>query len=340
MEEEARSNVSTDIATYVLIVGAGTMGRKHIASYKKIKHVKIAGVVDISKSKLSEVEKLGISIFTSIEEAVEQLPQIDVVDICLPTHLHKEYVEIAAQFGKHIICEKPLARNLEEASDIMAVCEKYKVRLYVGHVVRFFPFYKQAKKWIDSGKLGDISCTRMFRNSLYPTWSNWYKNHEKSGGLILDLLIHDIDFLLWCYGDVEFVHARRLPTTSTNEKAEPIEKVEMTLYFTNGLTAKVSGGWSQEPFHTHFTIRGSKGELKADSRKKQMQLLSFDDHREVAFTQDQDNDPYMDELAHFIECIRRNRDSKLITPKEASQSVALCLKALESLQANEKIQVM
>ncbi|NOU64010.1 hypothetical protein GC096_08230 [Paenibacillus sp. LMG 31461] len=92
----------------------------------------------------------------------------DMVSVVVPSYLHKESVLQAARAGKHVICEKQVAHQLEDAQERIACCEEYGVRLFVGHVVRFFPEYAQMKQQIDTGQIGRIGVANARRVGGYP----------------------------------------------------------------------------------------------------------------------------------------------------------------------------
>ena len=117
--------------------------------------------------------------------------------------------------GKHVFCEKPVARTAEEAEDMIAVARECGVKFSVGHVLRFFPNYVDAASLCASGRLGTPRLIRTMRNQAFPAWSweGWYQDYEKSGGPILDLVIHDLDWIMHSFGDVQRVYALSLGGT-------------------------------------------------------------------------------------------------------------------------------
>lgn len=320
----------------VLVLGAGTMGKTHIRAYQKMKNVKLAGVVDISQPEFPENNQLQF--FSTFEEAIAKLDGIDAVDICLPTFLHKEYAKKAAVLGKHIICEKPLARTLEDSKEILNVCKENNVKLFVGHVVRFFPEYKQAKDIVDSGMIGKPEFVRMTRNSRFPeSWNDWYSNKQRSGGLILDLIIHDIDFLRWCFGDVKSVNAKSLHRHKYPKK----ECALVTLHFENGVTAQVEGSWSHEKFATKFEFTGDKGKMEFDSSKENhLVTVAANDQSDkdagIIHASHAQVSPYYEELAHFAACIE-NDEEPILTPDDAYEAVRISLAAIKSMEMNQPV---
>ena len=145
-----------------------------------------------------------------------------MVDICTPGTAHKGPVLAAAAAGKAIICEKPLARMLADAQAMVDACEAAGVPLYVAHVVRFFPEFALAKKQLDSGALGRPAVMRTVRAGSFPRPGNsfssdYYGDFSRSGGVIQDVGIHDIDYHRWCFGEVEAgLHPRHAPSPATH----------------------------------------------------------------------------------------------------------------------------
>jgi predicted dehydrogenase len=193
------------------------------------------------------------------------LPHVDVVDICTPTYLHRDMVLQAAAAGKDIICEKPLARTLEQGQAMIQATRQAGVQLLVAHVVRFFPEYAQAKHAVEDGQIGDPAVVRLKRNVFRPrkTRDNWFLEHEKSGGMILDLMIHDFDYARWVAGEVDAVFAKHIgdPARSPGDHGLAI------LTHASGAISHVEGSWAYPPptFRTQFEIAGSEGLLVHDS---------------------------------------------------------------------------
>jgi len=122
----------------VAVIGLGTMGNVHVEAWSRISDVNVAAVSALDREKTEAVaSRYGAKPYSQLEALLEQ-PDIDLVDICLPTYLHKQFVTKAAEAGKHIICEKPLGLDVKEARDMIDVCEQNGVELYAAQVVRFF----------------------------------------------------------------------------------------------------------------------------------------------------------------------------------------------------------
>ncbi len=241
------------------IIGTGFMGSTHAAAWKTAGAV-ISGV---TAQPLAEAEGLakqyGAKIYPSLEA---MLPEIDVVDICTPTHLHYEMILQAAEAGKPIVCEKPLCRTVEQAREAVRFCHSRGVKLMVAHVVRFFPEYVQAKKAVMDGMIGKVGVIRLGRKSFQPkkAQDNWYVDFEKSGGIMMDLMIHDFDYARWIAGDVETVFAKSILHSSINAG---FDHGLVILTHKSGAISHIEGSWAYPApmFVTDFEIAGSAGLL-------------------------------------------------------------------------------
>jgi myo-inositol 2-dehydrogenase/D-chiro-inositol 1-dehydrogenase len=238
------------------IIGTGSMGRTHAASFART-HARIAGFITRS-GRSALADEFGAPAFAHLED---MLPHVDVVDICTPTTQHLAQARAAAAAGKHVICEKPLARTVADAEAIVAACEAAGVRLLVAHVLRYFPDYAHARAEVARGALGEVCELHLLRAGHLPTKAheNWFTDLDASGGPLFDLLIHDYDFARWVAGEVVDVQAR----SSGGANAHAF----VTLRHASGAVTHIEGGWHLGPgeFRTSLEIVGTLGTLRASS---------------------------------------------------------------------------
>src|SRR5687768_12894052 len=155
------------------IVGVGFMGTTHAAGWADTPAT-IAGFTSETQQETGTLaERYGAKVYLSLGA---MLSDVDVVDICSPTHLHHEIALKAAAAGKHIICEKPLARTTEQAQGMIRACRQAGVQLLVAHVVRFFPEYALAQAAVAEGQIGKPGVIRLHRSSYRPKKpaGNWF----------------------------------------------------------------------------------------------------------------------------------------------------------------------
>ena len=245
------------------IVGAGFMGTTHAAGWAETPAEIIGFTAETTQESGALARRYNAKVYPSLDA---MLPDVDVIDICSPTHLHHEMVLRAAAAGKHIVCEKPLARTTAQAQEMVTACEKAGVRLLVAHVVRFFPEYALAHSAVVEGQVGRLAVIRLHRGSYRPKKpaGNWFLDEVKSGGILMDLMIHDYDFARWVAGEVESVSARRV--TQLHPDA-PVDYGLVILSHRSGALSHIAGAWAYPPptFHTHLEIAGDRGLIEFDS---------------------------------------------------------------------------
>ncbi len=246
------------------IVGVGFMGKTHAAGWVDTP----AKIIGFTAETQTEANNLAQQYHAkNYPDLDSMLPAVDVVDICSPTHLHHEMILKAAAVGKHIICEKPLARTTQQAREVVDACKKAGVQLLVAHVVRFFPEYASAQSALANGQIGKPAVLRLHRGSYRPKKpaGNWFLDESKSGGILMDLMIHDYDYARWIAGDVETVCARRV--TEPHPDA-PVDYGLVILSHKSGALSHISGSWAYPPptFITRFELAGDCGLIEFDSQ--------------------------------------------------------------------------
>ena len=246
------------------IIGAGTMGHIHAAALRQIADVKIVavGARDITEPMGALMTELGCESLPSAA-AVCAHPDVDAVVVAVPTDAHAEVVIDAARAGKHIFCEKPLARTLEQGEAMLAAVAEAGVKFAVGHVVRYFPEYAAAHAMVQRGELGTPGVARTTRGAGFPQVAgNWYADLERSGGVVLDMMIHDFDWLRWTFGPVERLHAHGLAYQGRAGKDAAMAVVR----FRSGALSYVEGSWSYPSgFRTTLEVSGSAGLIRTTS---------------------------------------------------------------------------
>jgi predicted dehydrogenase len=245
------------------IVGAGFMGTTHAAGWAETPAEIIGFTAETTQESGALAERYNAKVYPSLDA---MLSDVDVIDICSPTHLHHEMVLKSAAAGKHIVCEKPLARTTGQAQEMVAACEKAGVQLLVAHVVRFFPEYALAHSAVLQGQVGKPAVIRLHRGSYRPKKpaGNWFLDEVKSGGILMDLMIHDYDYARWVAGEVESVSARRV--TELHPDA-PVDYGLVILSHRSGALSHIAGAWAYPPptFRTHLEIAGDRGLIEFDS---------------------------------------------------------------------------
>jgi len=317
------------------IVGAGTMGAVHAAAWLSTE-ARLIGCLSAHQSQSDRLAvRHGIRSYSAFSDLLED---VDIIDICTPTTMHRSMVLDAARAGKHVLCEKPIALRQEDAEAMIQACDTAKVRFFVCMVVRFFPQYRLAKDLVGKGRIGTLAVLRLKRVSYPPQKEidNWYVDETRSGGMIVDLMIHDFDFARWLGGDVERVFARR--SRSDRGAAEYAQAI---LRFRSGAIGLIEGGWAYPPgiFRTGFDLSGSDGLIEWSSDQPDpVRVLrpagSVDAGAVGLPVSGIQEDPYTIEICHAYDAIRTGKSFD-VTPEDALQSLRIALAARASISTNQ-----
>ncbi|KPJ58301.1 MAG: hypothetical protein AMS15_08745 [Planctomycetes bacterium DG_23] len=320
------------------VVGVGMMGGNHCRAFQSLPDCQVLAAADADFNKAQEfAQARNIKAYGSLSDMLAQ-EELDIVSIATPTPTHKELAIQAARAKTHIFLEKPIARTGEEAQEVLSEIETAGVKFMVGHVVRFSPHYLKVKEIIDSGVIGKPAVVRTSRCGGSPgRGKTWYGDFEKSGGVVLDTLVHDFDYLLWWFGDAARVYARGL----VYKGVEGIDYGLVLVRFKNGLIAHIEGSWAEvSGFFTAIEVAGDKGLITLDSREARPLTINlrpaegktFRPQSEVPRTKSGS----LLEIEHFVECIKEDREP-LVTGEEATKALALALAALESIKTGKVI---
>ena len=196
------------------IVGVGFMGWIHWLAYQRVAGVRVAAISTRNKRRLAgdwhgiqgnfgppgeQVDLSGIATYADIDALLAD-PQIDLVDITLPTSLHADVAIRALQAGKHVLCEKPMALRLADCRRMVAAAKKANRLLMIAHVLPFFPEYDWALKTIRGGNYGRVRGGAFRRVIANPAWLKNFWSPEHIGGPMIDLHVHDAHFIRLVFG--------------------------------------------------------------------------------------------------------------------------------------------
>lgn len=315
--------------TTVGIVGAGGISGVHAAGWLRLG----ADVVVHSLAGAPElVARYGGEAAASLDELLERC---DVVDVCTPTYTHRALVEAAAAAGRDVVCEKPFALTVEDTEAMIAACAAAGVRLYPAHAVRFFPEHAVVHDAVERGDLGTIAVQRYDRQGGVPA-SPWFLDDELSGGIVMDLMIHDIDFARWNAGPVASLRAvRSLPDPAGTVAAQVV------LTHVSGCVSSIGGVWSARPvaFRTRFEVAGTGGVLRYDSATNPATWVNggasagADGYAPPAAIGES---PYLTELREFLVAFRGGPEPR-VTAADGLEAVRLADAARRSLALGEAV---
>ncbi len=325
----------------VAIVGAGGMASTHARAYSAMANGEVAAVMDVrGEAARTLAQAHNAKSFTDFNRMIDAVKP-DIVDVCVPTPFHADYVCQAAKTGlKGIVVEKPMARTVADCERMASACRAAGAPLFVAHVVRFFPEFAMAREKVLGGAVGKPATVRTRRGGPFPrAWKNWYGKFEMSGGCVLDLIIHDFDWLRWTFGDVERVFAKGLARGTVAGEEMERDYALVTLRFKSGVLGHVEGTWADPGgFKVCFEVAGQDGLLEYNFNQPAMPpLQSALEQAEgagggVAVPESPTAvNPYQAELEHFLDCLERGVEAE-VTPTDGREAVRIALAALESIE--------
>jgi UDP-N-acetylglucosamine 3-dehydrogenase len=328
------------------LIGAGGMAGTHARGYAKIPNAQLVGVMDIREEAAGKLAgDHGARPYTDFDEMVRQ-EKPDIIDVCSPTPWHAEYVCRAAETGpRAIIVEKPMGRTVADCEKMISACEGADIPLFVAHVLRFFPEFATATAQVRANAVGQVAAVRTKRGGSFPRgWDNWYGKTALSGGLILDLIIHDFDWLRWTFGEVERVFAKGLAARDGSSPEVERDYALVTLRFKSGVVAHVEGTWADPSgFKVGFEIAGDEGLLEYNFNQPASPALvaalagGEGARAGVAVPENpMANNPYQDELAHFLDCVEKGVPAS-ISPQDGLEAVRIAQAATLSAQTGKPV---
>ncbi|HEV2107956.1 MAG TPA: Gfo/Idh/MocA family oxidoreductase, partial [Thermomicrobiales bacterium] len=318
--------------TRVAIVGAGSLGTIHARAADSLPGVSVAWIADVNPERARAVAQPLGARYTSDPNEAMAAADVDAVIVAVPTLLHRPMTELAAKHGKHVFCEKPIALTLDDANAMVGACREAGVGLMVGHVVRFFPEYARIQQLLHEGVIGQVGVVRARRLNLHPrSMRPWYADVAQSGGMILDLMIHDLDTLRWYFGPVKRVMAHSLSSTP---RQLTVDYALAILRFETGVIAHVEGSWAHTSFRTAIEIAGSDGLIRhASDETVALTVEQAEPTANASYVVPSSplaEGPYRTELRHFLEHLE---DQRFLTDgDEATRSLELALAVRTSVE--------
>ncbi|HEY3741772.1 MAG TPA: Gfo/Idh/MocA family oxidoreductase [Bryobacteraceae bacterium] len=317
----------------IAVLGLGFMGSTHLKALRSIPEATLCAVFSNDERALEgDLSHIQGNLggpgerfdFTAIKKyrdvgALLADPEIDAVDICLPTFLHAPVALQALRGGKHVLVEKPLALTGADADELLAEARRRNLVLMSAQVLRFFSQYRVLRDTLPA--LGHVRHAFFRRRCAAPVWSKWLHDKSKSGGGVFDLLIHDIDVALWLFG-----LPSRVSAIGSEDLERGIDLLTATLFYADGSTVTISGGWHHPksyPFSMEYTVVADGGTIEYSSAGRPPTLYKADGSEtplELA-----EADGYVEEIRYFVQCATANRRPELCPPESSVEAVKLAL---------------
>jgi UDP-N-acetylglucosamine 3-dehydrogenase len=321
----------------VAIIGCNSMGRLHARMASNC-GLRIVACGDARLSTAAALADEHVADASDDCMAVIARPDVDIVGIMTPTPTHAQYVIAAAAAGKHIFCEKPFGRTVQECRQAVAAAKKAKVKLFVAHVVRYFQEYEAIRAQIAAGKIGKPGFVKMYRGGICPAGADgWFRDFARSGGVTLDSMIHDFDWLRYTFGEPERIFCQGVRHTTP----EFVDYSMATVRMKSGIIAKVIGTWAHPSgFRVEVEVCGDGGMLQYSSTDPVLSMTKrvsaggmpgmIVPESPVPIS------PYQLEWQDFLTWIE-GRSGARVTPNDALEAVRMATAALESSETGKPV---
>jgi len=332
------------------IVGFGFMGRMHYRCWKARDDAKIVAICDVNENVVEDSKKAignvagaeeaidfsGINIYSDLGKMLDQ-EKLDVVSITLPTFLHADNTVQALKAGVNVLCEKPMSLHVPECERMIAAAKANGKILQIGHCVRFWPECAVTRQIVADGKYGKLLAASFRRLSAPPTWSheNWLMNQQRSGGMELDLHIHDSDYVQYLLG-----LPRAVCSFGVKANGGLAHIVTQYLYDDN-MVITAEGGWAMAPsfgFEMSYNIILERATIVYDgTRDPAFKVCPVDGE---AFTPEvPSGDGYILEIDHLVRLLNGETVPPVTTLEQSLNSIKIVEAEKESVRTGAIVSI-
>jgi predicted dehydrogenase len=337
------------------IVGLGFMGMIHYLTYRKLSGVRVAAICEVNEKRLTgdwtdikgnfgppgeQMDLTGVATYTKLDDMLAGT-QLDLVDVTLPPAMHANATIAALKAGKHVFCEKPMSLTLPECQRMSAAAREADRRLFVGHVLPFFPEYHWAYEAAHSGRYGALQGGAFRRVISDPAWLTNFWNAEQVGGPLFDLHVHDAHFIRLLFGMPDEVISR-----GRTKNGLPEFWHSMFTYKDKGYLVEATSGCRPQQgrafnhgFEIHFeratllfefAVIGGEGAYLCPP-------TLLDESGKAHRVNLGDGDPmnaFEAELRNATDCVRKNQESDILSGALAQDAVRLCQMEADSIRSS------
>lgn len=310
------------------IAGFGFMGQTHLRAWRAA-GAEVAAVCDRDPARLQATVRgnlgdadaadlRGVAVYPDLASLLAEA-RPDAVSITLPTAAHADAARLALEAGVHVLCEKPMALTVADCDRLMAAAARSGALLMPAHCIRFWPAYVVAHDLLRSGRYGAVRAASFRRFSTLPAWSSggWLMDEQLSGGMPLDLHLHDADCIRWWFGAPRAVSVRGVRTPEAGV-------VHLTAAFdVGGPTVTAEASWAMPAsfgFEMAFTLVLERAVVEFSSRREPG-LMVYPAEGGAFAPEVLAGDGYTREVAHFARRLRGETGEAVVTAADARAAV-------------------
>ena len=325
------------------------MGRMHYAYWNALQGVEVAAICHTDPERLKQTASVSgnidepdesidfdrLKLYSDLDRMLAEC-DLDAVSITLPTDLHAEFSIRALDAGVHVFCEKPMALNVAQCEDMITAAQRTDKILQIGHCIRFWPEYAKAKELVDSRQYGRVVAATFRRLGSTPKWSssNWFTDETRSGGMVLDLHIHDTDFVQYLFG---------MPCAVSSRGAQGADygltHIVTRYLYDDDKVVTAEGSWQMTPsfgFEMSFDIMLEHATLTYNCiREPTFRVCPAGGD---SFAPDvEKGDGYSVEIDHFVKATRGENVEEVTTLEQSMNSIRIIDAEKESAQTGKAV---
>jgi predicted dehydrogenase len=335
------------------IAGIGFMGVTHYKAYQGVEGAQVAAIFTRDRKKLEGdwsgvkgnfgdaggVQDLtGIRKYDDLDGMLAD-PEIDLIDLCLPSNLHRDMALRAMEAGKHVLVEKPIALSVEDADAMIEAAERTGRLLMVAQVLRFWPEFAAIKDLIASGEYGKLRGAHFKRVISRPDWSgdDWFADQKRTGGAVVDLHIHDTDFVHYLFGRPAAVWSTG--SLSANGQVDYLV-TEYQFPGENLCISAQSGAVAMKgiTFEHGFDVYFERGMLKHNSSTTPALEVYTEDGGKSEI-KPRIGDAFVEQLRTATRAVAEGRLPEVIAARSARDSLATVLAEAESVKTGRPVEL-
>jgi predicted dehydrogenase len=285
--------------TRIGIIGAGPNADGHARYFAQSDRAQLVAIADVAPDRARELATELKA--RAVADYTEFLDDVDAIVVSSPNFLHHEQAIVCAAAGKHVYCEKPMGLNLNQAREIAGAVNKAGVKSVVGFATRFGSDVQTMQRLVRDGELGDLIsvCSRRLGFIDPSSSSKWRLDHNLSGGLLYEINIHEIDWMMCLGGEVQSVYARTWSANNDSERSN--DHIFVTLAFDGGASGMHEGSWLSSNPQYFRSVEGTRAGASTDEWGTRLYFAERGKGRnEVTM------DSAFDLRGHFLDCIQHD----------------------------------
>ncbi|AWX33187.1 MAG: Gfo/Idh/MocA family oxidoreductase [Methanosphaera sp.] len=304
--------------TNVGVIGVGAMGYNHVRIYSELENANLLAISDMVRGTLDNVSKEFNTVGYVDYDNILQLDDLEAVNICVPTVFHHDVVMSAIEAGKNVLVEKPVASHITEAKEMIDAAKDAGVILATGHVERFNPAVRVAKRLLQEGEIGEVVTANAKRLGPYPP-------RIRDVGVATDLAIHDIDIFNYLFeSKAEMVFANM---SSNLKNCEFEDHAEIMTKYENGALSILETNWLTPYKKRQLNITGVDGIISVDYGSQTVTLYKENNHVEEVKVENKE--PLKEELRSFVNAVQSNKEAE-VTGQDGYEALRIVEAAMKS----------